>query len=119
MGEKAMAANRDDEAASIGMPDVTENAAIFGSAVSPEESHGAMPVMVLAAGNADVSAPGGIRNGMQAARTATHDAIIVSSCQGRMQHIPDSSHDMQLDQPQAIANAVAALLPWTPVPNAK
>ena len=87
MGEKAMAVNRDDEAASIGMPDVTENAAISGSAVSPEEPHGATPVVMLAAGNADASAQEGIRNGMQAARPATHDPIVASSRQGRMQHI--------------------------------
>lgn len=115
MGEKAMAVNRDDEAASIGMPDVTENAAISGSAVSPEEPHGATPVVVLAAGKADASAQEGIRNGMQAARPATHDAIVASSRQGRMQHVPESSHDMQLDQPQVIADAVVALLPGASV----
>jgi pimeloyl-ACP methyl ester carboxylesterase len=95
--------------------ELTENAAIFGSTVSPEESHGATPVVVLAAGNADASVPEGIRKGMQAARAATRDAIVASSRQGRLQHIPDSSHDMQLDQPQAIADAVATLLSGAPV----
>ena len=95
--------------------ELAENAAIFGSAVSPEESHGATPVVVLAAGNADASVPEGIRKGMQTARAATRDAIVASSSQGRMQNIPDSSHDVQLDQPQAIADAVATLLPGAPV----
>jgi pimeloyl-ACP methyl ester carboxylesterase len=99
--------------------ELTENAAIFGSAVPPEESHGATPVVVLAAGNADASVPEGIRKGMQAARAATHDAIAASSRRGRIQHVADSSHDMQLDQPQAIADAVAALLPGAPVANAE
>ena len=95
--------------------ELTENAAIFGSAVSPKESHGATPVVVLVAGNAVASAPEGIRTGMQAARAATHDAIVASSRQGRMQHVPESSHDMQLDQPQVIADAVVALLPGASV----
>jgi pimeloyl-ACP methyl ester carboxylesterase len=95
--------------------ELTENAAIFGSAVSPEESHGATPVVVLAAGNGSASVPEDLRKGMQAARAATHDAIVASSRRGRIQHVADSSHDMQLDQPQAIADAVATLLPGAPV----
>lgn len=94
--------------------ELTENAAIFGSAVSSEESLGATPVVVLAAGNGYASVPQDLRKGMQAARIATHDAIVASSRRGRMQHVRNSSHDMQLDQPQAIADAVAALLPGAP-----
>jgi pimeloyl-ACP methyl ester carboxylesterase len=96
--------------------ELTENATIFGSAVSPEESHGARPVVVLAAGNAEASVPEEMRKGMQAARAATHNAIVASSRRGRIQYVADSSHDMQLDQPQAIADAVEALLSGAPEP---
>jgi pimeloyl-ACP methyl ester carboxylesterase len=90
--------------------ELAENAVVFSAAVSPKESHGAMPIIVLAASDTYADAPDDMRKPMEAARKSTHDAIAASSRRGRVQAVADSSHDMQLDQPQAIANAVEALL---------
>ncbi len=86
------------------------NAAIFGAAVSPDESHGTTPVVVLAASDTYANVPAQMRTNMEAARKATHDAIAASSREGRVQPVAGSSHDMPIDQPQAIADAVGALL---------
>ena len=96
--------------------ELTENGAIFGTAVSPDESHGSIPLVVLAASDTYTKVPAQMRTSMEAARKATHDAIAASSRQGRVQTVAGSSHNMPLDQPQAIANAVGALLQRDPSP---
>lgn len=90
--------------------ELAENATIFGAAVSPDESHGTTPIVVLAASDTYANVPEEMRSNMEAARKATHDAIAASSRQGRVQPVADSSHDMPIDQPQAIAEAVGTLL---------
>lgn len=90
--------------------ELAENAAIFGAAVSPDESHGTTPIVVLAASDTYANVPEEMRTNMEAARKATHDAIAASSRQGRVQTVAESSHDMPVDQPQAIADAVGTLL---------
>lgn len=89
--------------------ELAENVTIFSGAVSPEESHD-MPVIVLAASDTYADAPEEVRGGMEAARKATHDAIAATSRQGRVQQVTHSSHEMQVDQPKAIADAVGTLL---------
>jgi len=90
--------------------ELAENAAIFGAAVSPDESHGTTPIVVLAASDTYANVPEEMRKNMESARKATHDAIAATSRQGRVQPVADSSHDMPIDQPQAIADAVGTLL---------
>lgn len=99
--------------------ELAENAAIFGAAVSPDESHGTMPILVLTASDTYANAPAEMRTNMEAARKATHDAIAASSRQGRVQCVAESSHDMPIDQPQAIADAVGGLLARTATPARK
>lgn len=93
--------------------ELAENAAIFGAAVSPDESHGTTPIVVLAAGDTYANVPAEMRTNMEAARKATHDAIAASSRKGRVQSVAGSSHDMPIDQPQVVADAVGALLTLT------
>jgi pimeloyl-ACP methyl ester carboxylesterase len=95
------------------------NAAIFGAGVSPDESHGTTPIVVLAASDTYANVPEQMRKNMEAARKATHDAIAASSRQGRVQSVDGSSHDMPIDHPQAIADAVGALLARMATPARK
>jgi pimeloyl-ACP methyl ester carboxylesterase len=96
--------------------ELAENAAIFGAAVSPDESHGTTPLVVLAASDTYANVPPEMRTNMEAARKATLDAIAASSRQGRVQPVADSSHDMPIDQPLAIAEAVGTLLTGMAIP---
>ena len=99
--------------------ELAENTAIFSAAVSPDESHGTTPVIVLAASDTYANVPAEMRTSMEAARKATHDEIAASSRQGRVQPVAESSHDMPLDKPQAIADAVGVLLTGMATPAKK
>lgn len=94
--------------------ELAENGAIFGTAVPPDESHGSIPLVVLTASDTFARVPAHMRTNMETARKATHDAIAASSRNGRVQVVDGSSHDMPIDQPQAIADAVSAVLQGDP-----
>jgi hypothetical protein len=44
---------------------------------------------------------------MESARQKTNKAIVATSKRGEQRPVAHSSHDMQLDQPEAVATAVA------------
>jgi len=51
------------------------------------------------------------RDVLQAAQARTHDALVATSTAGRHVSRAGTSHDIQLEAPQAVADAVLSVLP--------
>jgi hypothetical protein len=69
-----------------------------------------MPLIVLAATVVAAAAPVEMREGLTAARNETHRRLAASSSAGTLVPVAGSSHDIQLDQPQALVDAVRTVL---------
>ncbi|BDU18270.1 alpha/beta fold hydrolase [Lysobacter auxotrophicus] len=85
------------------------NTAIFAAPVPADESHGATPVVVLTAPNDVPGVPDEVRKALQTAREQTQARLAATSTNGRVVAVPNASHDIQIDAPQAVADAVNEL----------
>jgi pimeloyl-ACP methyl ester carboxylesterase len=83
------------------------NMTIFEQPVSPKETHGATPLIVLVADSSFADAPPDGKSAMEAAQQKTNQLILSTSTRSERRVIAHSSHDMQFDQPEAIVTAVA------------
>ena len=92
------------------LSELQDNAVIYSKPVSPKETVGQLPLIVLTASDATADAPPDVRRALEAATDKTQAQIAATSSRGERQVVAKSSHDMQLDQPEAIANAVAKVL---------
>lgn len=90
--------------------ELESNATTFATPVPADETHGDTPVLVLVAGNDFPGVPDEVRKAMQDARAQTQARLVASSRQGRRIDVPDASHDIQLDAPRAIVDAVLDVL---------
>jgi pimeloyl-ACP methyl ester carboxylesterase len=86
------------------------NMTIFEEPVSPKESHGATPLIVLVADGSFADAPPDGKSAMEAAQQKTNRLILATSTRSERRLVANSSHDMQLDQPDAIVAAVADVI---------
>jgi pimeloyl-ACP methyl ester carboxylesterase len=86
------------------------NPAVFKPPVSKQETHGAMPLIVLSAANTYADALPRDRQGLEEARTHTQAQIVATSSRGTLVHVADTSHDIQVDQPGAVVKAVVQAL---------
>ncbi|CAM5327004.1 alpha/beta fold hydrolase [Rhodanobacter lindaniclasticus] len=90
--------------------ELAQNVAVFAQPVPANESHGDMPLVVLQAAGTYADAPADVRDKLEAARDATQQRIVASSSRGMLRKVADTSHDIEMDQPQAVADAVAQVL---------
>ena len=90
--------------------ELAQNVSVFAQPVPANESHGTMPLVVLQAAGTYADAPADMRKRLEAARDATQRRIVASSARGVLRKVADSSHDIELDQPQAVADAVTQAL---------
>jgi pimeloyl-ACP methyl ester carboxylesterase len=86
------------------------NMTIFEEPVSPTESHGATPLIVLVADSSFADAPPDGKSALEAAQQKTNKAILATSTRSERRWIAHSTHDMPADQPQAIGTAVADVI---------
>jgi pimeloyl-ACP methyl ester carboxylesterase len=86
------------------------NVEVFKQAVSKQETHGSAPLIVLSAANTYADALPRDRQGLEEARAHTQAQIVATSSRGTLVQVPDSSHDIQIDQPDAVAKAVMQAL---------
>jgi pimeloyl-ACP methyl ester carboxylesterase len=82
------------------------NQTLFEEPVSPKESHGDTPLIVLVADNAFADAPPEGKSAMTSAQQKTDGLIVKTSTRGERRDVGNSSHDVQLDQPDAVVSAV-------------
>lgn len=90
------------------------NTTLFAAPVPADESHGNTPVIILAAGNDVPGVPEDVRKAMRTAREQTQARLVASSRHGRRIDVPDASHEVQLDAPQVVADAVSGVLQRQP-----
>lgn len=83
-----------------------DNARVFRHPVPANETHGATPLIVLSAANTYADALPRDRKGLEEARDHTQAQIVATSSRGTLVHVPDTSHDIQIDQPEAVVRAV-------------
>ncbi|MDI9237778.1 alpha/beta hydrolase [Lysobacter sp. LF1] len=86
------------------------NTAIFAAPVAADESHGAKPVIVLTASNDVPGVPDDVRKALQTAREQTQARLAATSKKGRRVAVPEASHEIQIDAPEAVAKAVIEVL---------
>jgi protein-S-isoprenylcysteine O-methyltransferase Ste14/pimeloyl-ACP methyl ester carboxylesterase len=77
--------------------------------------HADLPLVVLSASSAEEMAPPALRglidvDHLQEINRASHEALAKQSSKGRWQVVPDSTHLIASSQPEAVADAVFALL---------
>jgi len=92
------------------LSELQNNAVVFSKPVSPKETHGSMPLIVLTAANTYAGAPSDVRKALEAARDKTQTQIVATSTQGERVLVDNTSHDIQLDQPEVVAKAVTKVL---------
>lgn len=102
--------------------ELESNRAVFAAPVPADESYGAIPLRMLVADAAYPGVPDEVRAVLQQARAQTQQRILAASSASRRVDLPGSSHELPLDRPQAVAEAVRELLRMqddTPAPAAK
>lgn len=87
-----------------------ESAPANSAALRSPPSLGAIPLIVLGADGTNDYLPPAARKAAAAAYRAGHQRIVATSTHGAFVAIAHSSHDMQEDRPDAIADAVAAVI---------
>lgn len=92
------------------LSELQDNVVVFGESVSPDEKHGSLPLIVLTAAETYADAPHDVRESLEAARDQTQAKIVATSTRGERQVVANSSHDMQLDQPEVVAKAATKVL---------
>jgi len=98
------------------MSELEDNLAVYRRPVSPKETHGSTPMIILSATDTYADAPADLRKTLDAARDKTQAQILATTTRGERIVVGHASHDIQLDQPKAVANAVTALLKQTAAP---
>lgn len=97
--------------------ELAQNVQVFAQPVPAGESHGDMPLVVLQAAGTYADAPADTRKLLEAARDATQQRIVATSTRGELRKVADTSHDIELDQPQVVVDAVTRMLKEQPIPH--
>jgi pimeloyl-ACP methyl ester carboxylesterase len=82
------------------------NVDLYKQPVSKAESHGAMPLVILQPDAPFEDVPPEFHEPMEQARQKTQRAIAATSTRGKIVPVVHSSHDVQLDRPDAVVDAV-------------
>jgi pimeloyl-ACP methyl ester carboxylesterase len=86
------------------------NADLYRQPVPKSETHGAMPLLILQPDAPFEDVPPEFRKAMEQARQKTQQAIAATSTQGKIIPVAHSSHDVQIDRPDAVIDAVRAVV---------
>jgi pimeloyl-ACP methyl ester carboxylesterase len=99
------------------LSELQDNVVVFSEPVSPKETHGSVPLIVLTAANTYAGAPVSVRKALEAARDKTQAQIVATSTRGERLLVDNTSHDIQLDQPEFVAKAITRVLQQTATPD--
>ena len=86
------------------------NGALYRAAVPKSETHGSIPLLVLQPDAPFADAPPELAKPLEAARQNTQRAIAATSTRGKIIPVSKSTHDVQLDRPDAVIEAIGAAL---------
>jgi len=90
--------------------ELTHNVSLFAEPVPTDESYGAISLVMLRATTQEDDVPEGVRLVTEAKRRQTHDRILAASTRSVAIDVTGASHDIQLDQPEAVVSAVQQLI---------
>lgn len=90
--------------------ELAENIELYAAQIPVDESYGAVPLILLRAAEQEEDAPPDVLQVLEDARRITHERILAASERSTLIDVPDTSHDIQLDQPQAVVSGVTQLL---------
>ena len=93
------------------------NGELYSQPVSPQENHGAIPLLVLAPDGSHGDAPPDDRKALDAASAATHKAIAATSTRGEIIAVAHSSHEIEMDRPDAVVDAVKKAIQLASTPK--
>lgn len=83
-----------------------ETSSLFNEPVSAGEHHGALPTLILVADSTYAELPPNERKALEAAREKTDKAIAATSTHSEIIPVAHSSHEVELDRPDAVVDAV-------------
>lgn len=90
--------------------ELAQNIGLFSVPVSADESYGSIPLVLLKATEQNEDAPEEVLAIIDAKRTQTFSRILAASTDSSVIEVTGASHDIQLDQPEAVVAAVRRLL---------
>jgi pimeloyl-ACP methyl ester carboxylesterase len=90
--------------------ELTHNNAVFAAPVPEDESYGSIPLVLLRPADQDDGVPTDVREIIVAARHQTHSRILAASTHSAEVVVQNTSHDIQLDQPNAVITAVQRMI---------
>jgi len=93
------------------------NVVLYAQPIPANENHGAIPLIVLQPDAPFADEPEPVRDALEKARQKTQNAIVATSTRGRLVPVAHSSHDVQLDRPDAVAAALNDVLRQLRQPN--
>ena len=90
--------------------ELAQNTDVFSTPVPTDESYGSIPLVLLRAPLPDAGMPPEVLRVIEDKRSQTHARILSASTRSSAIDVPDTSHDIQLDRPEAVVSAVRTLL---------
>jgi len=93
------------------------NGELYSQPVPPQENHGAIPLLILAPDGSHNDAPPDDRKALDAASAATHKAIAGTSTRGEIVPVAHSSHEVEMDQPDAVVDAIKKAIKLAATPG--
>ena len=86
--------------------ELSQNVALFSQPVSSKEQHGSLPILLLTASETYRDESPEVRSVLESVRSKTHAQIAATSSNSAVQMVLRSTHDVQLDQPAVVVQAV-------------
>jgi len=83
------------------------NVTLYAQPIAPSENHAALPLLVLQPDAPFSDEPEAFRAALEQARQKTQQAIAATSTRGKIVPVEHSSHDVQVDRPDAVVAALA------------
>jgi pimeloyl-ACP methyl ester carboxylesterase len=90
--------------------ELAANQALFAAPVSENENYAGLPLILLSADPSYEGVPDDVRDILEQALAQTRQRILAGSNKSKRIDVPGASHDIQLEQPEAVASAVGELL---------
>ena len=90
--------------------ELSYNETVFNAPIVVHKKRSDLPVVILVAGDTYAEAPSPLREALEKSREKTIANIAANTTRGTRIDVANSGHDMQMDQPQAVVDAVTAVM---------
>jgi pimeloyl-ACP methyl ester carboxylesterase len=90
--------------------ELAQNMDLFSVPVPSDESYESIPLVLLRAPQQEGGVPPEVQQVIEAKRSQTHARILAASTRSSAIDVPGTSHDIQLDRPEAVVSAITKML---------